>query len=137
MVALNFLGYHTEEMFFKKNDAYKQKGKIALNPELGVEISRYDNNIADISLSVKIDKEDAPFEVFVKIKGNFSFDQEEGEKQELDFNNMLNINGVAIIYPYIRALVTNLTSMANEYKPYILPTINIAQAFMNSKESSE
>lgn len=131
MVVLNFLGYDTKEMTFKKNDDYVERGRVSLKPKLGVEISQSDESNADITLSVRISGTTVPFKVFVKIKGYFSFELEEAEG--LEFSNMLRVNGVAIMYPYVRALVTQLTSMSNEHRPYILPTINLVKALSESE----
>lgn len=53
---------------------------------------------------------------------------------EFDFKNVSSIeeipsyfykNSIAIVYPYIRAFVSNLSLQAN-YGPFILPTLNLS-----------
>jgi|WetSurMetagenome_2_1015567.scaffolds.fasta_scaffold276741_2 preprotein translocase subunit SecB len=59
--------------------------------------------------------------VFVSCNAEFKFNS------NLDFEDIPNFfypNSIAIIFPYVRALVSTLTLQANA-KPIILPTINL------------
>nr|WP_278415790.1 protein-export chaperone SecB [Lactobacillus taiwanensis] len=42
-------------------------------------------------------------------------------------SNFVKKTTVAILYPYIRQLISSLTQESNEYPSYILPTINVAK----------
>lgn len=56
------------------------------------------------------------------IEGMFEFDAELGENQRNDF---FDFNAPAILFPYVRAYVSALTSLSG-FKPFVLPTINFA-----------
>ena len=45
-------------------------------------------------------------------------------------------NSIAIIYPYIRAMVSTLTLQANMKKPIILPTLNLTSLGNELKENT-
>ena len=61
-----------------------------------------------------------PFRMTVEVEGYFesNFDQQE------DKISQYGKNAVAILFPYVRALVSSFTSNAN-VTPLILPTVNV------------
>lgn len=71
-------------------------------------ISRQGNHVLDIN---------------IEVRGVFTFEPDSEisceEKKEI-----IKENGSAIIYPYIRSLIYNLTSADTQNTPIILPTIN-------------
>lgn len=67
---------------------------------------------------------DEPDRAFVSVlcRSTFEFDQ------EIDFNEIPSYfytNSIAIIFPYIRAFISNITLQAN-IPPIILPTMNLS-----------
>lgn len=132
MSVLKFINYHTEEVRFKRNPNFTKKGKVSLEPEIEANISMYQDEKATIDLSIKIDSDELPFNVFIKILGKFSFKKEESN-EEIEFIDLLKMNGVAILYPYLRSEVTSVTSLSNEYPPYILPIINVSELLKEKK----
>ncbi|MCG4285599.1 protein-export chaperone SecB, partial [Lacticaseibacillus paracasei] len=82
-----------------------------------------DTDKAELTLNFKV-PDDFPFLVEVTITGSFSYVKVE-DKTGVGLKNLVQVNGSAILFPYIRAIVSQLTGMANEYTPLLLPTINI------------
>jgi preprotein translocase subunit SecB len=70
-----------------------------------------------------------PFEIEVAITGYFDISENEGN---IDFEP----NAIAILYPYIRAIISTYTSSAN-VMPVILPAINVNAVLKNQKEHKE
>ncbi len=66
------------------------------------------------------DIEKAPYRLTVEIAGRFSC--------EFDWQPQWEANILAILFPYLRAMVSNITSSTGR-EPIILPTINIANLF--------
>ena len=61
---------------------------------------------------------------FIEVEFTFSFKFEE----KIQFENIPNYfytNSIAIVFPYIRAFISNLTLQANIHPPVILPTWNL------------
>ena len=86
-----------------------------------------------VQLSVKVFEDaknnDLPFELLLTIEGQFTFDKGVDAKKFLP-------NALAILYPYIRAVVSSYTALAN-VTPLFIPTININNYLKNvEKESS-
>ena len=57
----------------------------------------------------------------ISAEGFFEFDKELNDTEKSSF---FNINAPAILFPYIRAYITTLTSLSG-ITPIILPTINL------------
>ncbi|NLJ01090.1 MAG: hypothetical protein GX371_08085 [Bacteroidales bacterium] len=73
-----------------------------------------DVNVRDKNNSLNID---------ISSEGFFEFDDELSESEKEFF---FNINALAILFPYIRAYISTLTSLSG-IQPLILPTINLTK----------
>lgn len=65
-----------------------------------------------------------PLFIKVRVKGLFSIKSDKDEISEEMVNQLYKKNSLAILFPYLRSLVTDLSSKGSEM-PIILPTINI------------
>lgn len=117
---LKFKKYEVNEIYFKRNMLYtpnEQRNPINLKIEPILEIK--DNNM-DITLEVIIYKNavenNKPFEMKINITGYFIVEGNDPER--------FKANAIAIMYPYIRAIVSTYTASAN-VTPLILPAINV------------
>lgn len=81
-------------------------------------------NKMEVTLITKVfenaEKNNYPFEMEVQLTGYFTIENE----SEIDFEP----NAIAILYPYIRAIVSTYTASAN-VNPLILPPINVNNLF--------
>ena len=120
--SLKFLNYIVNSVNYKTNDNYmtNETGSWKLNFDITntTKISK-DKNKMTITLAVNVFKgiEDAPFYIDVVLTGYFEL---EGE----DDISKYEANAIAIMYPYLRAIVSNYTSSAN-VSPVILPAVNV------------
>lgn len=57
------------------------------------------------------------------IVGNFRFESK-GDFNNKELQDLIRKNGTAILMPYIRSFVSNITSFDNSTSPILLPTIN-------------
>lgn len=127
---LRFNDYYVNSMEFKRNSDYKNEDDI----ELDFNFSAYahiseDGKDAILSITCKIFEEEffvdeAPFFLEMGITGHFSC---EGNVNIENFQ----LNGMAILLPYLRSLVTSFTSQAG-MNPVILPPINVYNAFKDN-----
>lgn len=127
-----FGGYAVKQMVFTRNEKCSRT-----TLELDFTISSIAPNfrehegkyIGETGLTVNIFPDaierDYPFQCSVTLIGQFS--AKLGENMESSvFHKRLSQNGLAILFPYVRAIVSDITRMAN-VTPVILPSINIVE----------
>ncbi len=118
--VLTFQDYVVNEISFKRNENYKEiKDEIEIDLKITPKIIRNNekmqvNLITDIF--EKMEENNYPFKMQVNLVGNFIANGDEPTK--------FIGNAIAILYPYIRAIVSTYTASAN-VNPLILPTINV------------
>ena len=98
--------------------------------------SNVDGNTMEIELSVNIFddavKNGYPFEMKVILKGFFSIDNE-GEVKDI---SIFETNAIAILFPYLRAIVSSYTANAN-VAPVLLPAMNINEYIRRKYQNGE
>lgn len=125
---LIFKDYIVTETYLKTNLKFKQENmrKVSITQDFSADIA-YDMNgvsYVQLNLEIKNEKNESPFDLSVSIVGFFELNSEDYEEE--DYINLLKVNAVAILYPYLRSIVTDITSKANAFNPLILPPMNIA-----------
>ncbi|GAB7389010.1 protein-export chaperone SecB [Bacillaceae bacterium] len=133
--ALQFLEYHVVEAVYMFNPFTDAKSN-ELSPEFEFSLDLNPETKLDawITLAISMgDKslESQEFYIRGKIMGRFMIrsDNELTDEQIMD---LYKINAVAILYPYLRSLVSDLSSKGSR-PPIILPTMNIV-AMMEKAE---
>lgn len=126
--SLRFVNYIVNSVKFNYNKNQKDNNKVwkmTFNFNNETKINEEKNKM-EILLSTDIFKgiEDAPFNMSVEIIGFFELDGD-------DDISRYEANAIAIMYPYLRAIISTYTSSAN-VMPIILPAINI-NAVLNNK----
>lgn len=119
-----FKKYFIENIDFKiKNMSNSQKIKFDFDINKEVE---YNNNSMNLLVFVDVFKNEvnAPFELSLAIRGIFEFFENIEDKEIFEKNAM------AILFPYIRNIITNITSMSG-FPPLIIPTLNINKFYEN------
>ncbi len=82
-----------------------------------------DNDEAKVTLTFVLENE-LPFNIKVTLEGSFKYNASEDEAN-IGLDELLKKNATAILFPYLRAIVSQLTSMGNEYQPLLIPAMNI------------
>ena len=100
------------------NDTPSESINISFSP---VGIVSNSQSTFQLQLGVKIVDENNVLTIDVTCVADFYFEKGIEEKQ---LNNYFYINAPAILFPYIRAYITTLTSLSG-LKPIILPTLNL------------
>ena len=126
--SLKFVNYIVNNVHFNYNQKQSSEKnlKLTFNFKNITKINKEKNKM-EISLSTEIfkDIEDAPFSMSVEIIGFF-------ELEGMGDISHYEANAIAIMYPYLRAIISTYTSSAN-VMPIILPAINInATALINT-----
>lgn len=125
MAGISFVNYVVDEMQYKTNSSFKRSDEqqISIIEKITAEIA-IDKRDAVVSLSAELEEdENNPFSFFVKIVGVFEYNKNESGNQS--FNKFLETNAIAILFPYLRAVVSDITSKSNIYPNYNMPVRNI------------
>ncbi|HEY3313993.1 MAG TPA: protein-export chaperone SecB, partial [Bacillota bacterium] len=112
----------SEESAFVSANQPKGSLDIDVSVKHKVEIAEKDKRArvtSSCTLLPDTDSPERPFRIHVELIGFFSYAGSEENEEEL--KRLLNVNAVAILYPYLRATVTAATLAAN-IQPIILPT---------------
>lgn len=136
MSVLRFDDYKVEEMNYQRNNLYKPTKKtVLLDPRLSKNINIEGNKI-NVTLKVSVGSiEDSaiPFLVKCSITGTFTYNSDEDDT-EVGIDTLVRNNAVAILYPYIRAIIATLTTTSNEFPGYNLPTINVSKVLAQQND---
>lgn len=128
MAGLSFTNYVVDEMYYKTNSSFElpDGGNVKINEDFKAEIVINSKSDAVVALQCTLEEDEkAPFSFNVNIVGFFEFHSEEADGRE--FQDFLTSNAVAILYPYLREIVSNLTAKSNIYPNYKLPITNISK----------
>lgn len=111
------------EYLFKETSIKLTGEDISDDVEFGIEpngIFEEDNKMFILTLNVLVKDKKSSLEVKMTVTGKFKY--ETNDIQELV--PYLGFNAPAIIFPYIRAYITNITALGG-MSPIILPTLNM------------
>ena len=129
--SLRFLNYVVNSVDYRINDKQSDQDtwKLVFDIHNTTRVSDEKDKMT-IMLGVNVFKgvENAPFYIDVQMTGSFEL---EGEGDI----SLYEANAIAIMYPYLRAIVSNYTASANVY-PVILPAINV-NALLERQEKTE
>ena len=128
--VLRFIRYEVNEIYFKNNANFKlNKDGTPIDLKIIPTVDIEDKNM-NITLQIVIfegaEQTNKPFEMKVNITGYF---MAEGCNPET-----LKANAIAILDPYVRAIVSTYTANAN-ITPLILPTINVNKLIEDQEEN--
>ena len=121
MSSLQFKDYFLNEVSYRRNPSFDQTNStINLKPELTAQILiRKSENLAYVNLITK--------------QGNISFIYDKTEF-DISFETFLKENGLAILWSYIRPIVSDMITRGNEFPNFLLPVINIKK-MLEEKDS--
>lgn len=125
---LIFNKYIVKDILFEYNENFKEKSiEIEFKIDKNINYNK-DQMIVDLKVEI-FDRDDKyPFYMVITIRGFFTI---ENNDERINFEP----NAIAILYPYIRSIVSTYTAQAN-IMPLILPVINVNK-LLEDKEKSE
>ncbi|MDE6690558.1 MAG: protein-export chaperone SecB [Clostridia bacterium] len=122
----DFRGITTEELSYRLNRVQiAPNQRLDIKPQFARQVRKPNDNkkLVFISLAVKIEsteQEPKPFDINVNLVGVYELEKEDYTQQE---ERAFVIEATQMLYPYLRATVTNLTAQAY-VTPLNLPVIN-------------
>lgn len=115
--VFKFEGYKIVKSFFEHKDGIESEKVSVLFQPKGVvdrKTSKY-----TLELGIIIEDENKVFRIEIVVLGGFVFDANSN-----NLNGFFYSNAPAILFPYIRAYVSTLTTLAG-IKTILLPTLNL------------
>lgn len=132
--ALGFKHYVVDRINYQSNQNAKPHN-ISLSGE-NFKLARnvfIDGNIGQLAIQVELFEKDSniyPFYLSFIIYGIFT---NNGLTEE-QFKRAAEYNGTALLFPFIRSTVADITKIANNGNPLLLPTINVNALIEDSKK---
>ena len=124
---LSLTGYSIDKIDYQSNPKFEFSGPLQTNITLGTNINVLDpdKRTAIISLTCKVfenaEENNYPFSMVISLSGRFTFN---GDIDDEGFFNFCKNNGTAVLFPFMRAAIANVTVTAN-MQPLMLPLINV------------
>jgi len=126
---LEFNGYKIIELIYKGDFDISDKDENELEVGVGTAISD-DGEQGQVRISVTAFDVENKRMVQVEVLGSFDFIDVE------DKEGALAVNGTAILYPYVRAIISTVTTQ-DSLNAIILPTVNTLNFLKNKVVNSE
>ena len=125
MIKYTFKGITCEQLSFKLNRVKLEPNqRLDIKPQFSRQVRKANENNKLMFINLKVavlstEAEPKPFDIEVSIVGIYELAETPNAQQERDFV----IEATGMLYPYLRAMVTNLTAQAY-IQPLNLPVIN-------------
>ncbi|MCB0566326.1 MAG: protein-export chaperone SecB [Phaeodactylibacter sp.] len=116
--AQNF--YEPQKELSLKVDVKHKEDENSVTVFLNVTVLEDQGKVKDLTLDVTM-------------AGEFEYKKNGGERLDVKFKEFVKINAPAIIYPYVRQHIRNLTLEAGFKQPIILPILNFVRLVEKSK----
>lgn len=130
-VFLKFKYYCIDEIQYNRNVEFEktedntEENKVKIDLMTGLS----DEDEGHVQLSIQIISYEEKRVLKLVFSGYFKV--ETNGYKNINKEELLRINGTAILYPYVRAIITSISSQ-DSLPPFILPTIN-TQIFSNKE----
>jgi preprotein translocase subunit SecB len=128
--SFQFKGYKIIDSHIKQNhDNIANELKLSFIPK--GEIDKTQSSFL-LTLETTIEDDNNAFTANIKAKATFSFDKD-ADPEHID--NFFYMNAPAILFPYIRAYISTLTTLSG-VKPVTLPTLNLSSLGKDLKDNT-
>lgn len=130
---INFEKYIIEKYSYHQIVSSKKENKNHSPVKTQVE-SGTTSDTRSGKISITVIYQSAPHDLTVTVAGIFSLNIDDYPKDAV--LNALVVNGTAILYPYVRSIVSVLTSLGSE-SSVVLPTINTNNLFSGDHDAEK
>ena len=117
-----FVNYRINESAIKLDPEVEPSDELEVNFEQTIGVHETENRMR-LLLNTSISDKNNALSIAVKAEGYFEFDEGLSEDMKESF---FNVNAPAILFPYIRAYISTLSTLSG-IKPIVLPTLNLSQ----------
>lgn len=120
--GLKFINFEIVKVLFDKSDAILKDGEFDVNIQHQTQINDENKQLFRTVFILNIKGKENPFSLQVQALGNFEI---QGEIPEEIKANYLKISAPSILYPYVRAFISNLT-LQTGMPAITIPPMNFA-----------
>lgn len=128
MAGIKFNDYIVSKLSYEENENFNNETNelnATTSFEALISINKTEAKVTIISQTGDLANEDSPFQVIIELTGFFEFIED--ESAGVEFEEYLQSNAIAILFPYMRAIVSDVITKANNFPTLILPVANIAK----------
>jgi preprotein translocase subunit SecB len=118
-----FLGYRISRVDLNINDDYEPKENKKIDINTKYLIDKNNSNMVVVIMEVLVETNKKDFKLYIQIKGFF---QKDSNMDDNLFTKLYTQNAPAILFPFVRAIVSTYTAQAN-IPPILLPSINFSK----------
>jgi len=122
LAKLKFHHFEIIKVLFDRGDTILKDGEFKVNIQHITQINEKNENLFRTVFIININGKENPFSLQVQAMGNFEI---LGKANKSIKDNFLNISSPSIIYPYIRAFISNIT-LQSGMNPITIPPMNFA-----------
>ncbi|WP_214715895.1 protein-export chaperone SecB [Exiguobacterium sp. s151] len=133
MKKLKFGHYKVEKLSFTQEEDFYDEESI--NVSMGSRVEMINSDSAVVSIICNLETEDEKFNLFIHVSGEFLVEEDGSAENITGITNemLLSRNSISILFPYVRAAVSQVTSIGYN-NPIVLPPINVLDFIQKSKE---
>ena len=122
IAGLSFINFEIIKVLFDRSDDIVKDGKFEVNIQHTTQVNNENENLFRTVFIINITGKNNSFSLQVQAMGNFEI---LGEVPKNIKDNYLNISSPSIIYPYVRAYISNIT-LQSGMNPITIPPMNFA-----------
>src|SRR5690625_2455599 len=131
--GLRFIDYRVNDIDYRINQHFEEKNvSVKFNFSRNVEYLDDEDNTMLVSLIISVfedaEENNYPFSLKINMTGIFELD----DIHESERESFAEVNAVAILFPYIRSLISTITANVN-VPSLILPPINVVNLIKEEK----
>lgn len=135
--TLRFIDYYVNKIEFYNNSEFEDApAKIDFKITRKVEYLEDEDNTFLVTLNTRIfenaRENNYPFSMNISLTGIFEIDNDDVKNRR----TFAEINSVAILFPYLRAIVSTYSASAN-IQPLILPPVNVVKMIQEEQDDEE
>ena len=134
-ISLSFKRYMVSKIDFQYNPDFSGgQGKMDINFGHSLTLKEEQAQVAlRCRLFSNAKREEKPFDLEVHLTGLFGY---KGDLAGEELKKVISSQGLNILFPYMRALITSITSSSG-FPPIVLPLINVNQLVEKQKSEDE
>lgn len=135
--TLRFIDYYINKIEFYNNEEFEDAPvKIDFKITRKVEYLEDEDNTFLVTLNTRIfensRENNYPFSMNISLTGIFEIDNDDVKNRK----TFAEVNSAAILFPYLRAIVSTYSANAN-IQPLILPPVNVIKMIQEEKDDEE
>jgi len=132
--TLKFIDYYINKIEFYNNEEFEEAPvKIDFKITKKIEYLEDEDNTFLVTLNTKIfenaKENNYPFTMNISLTGIFEIDNDDVKNRK----NFAEVNSVAILFPYLRAIISTYSANAN-IQPLILPPVNVVKMIQEEED---